>query len=188
MYHSFLIQPVLLLKVMGPLQCLVNDNYRVLICCTCHFQSCSLFFILASSVCKSLQCLTSTLTEGGKGGHLFRLTCSDMLWGGRDTANKYCWRVWGLLAVDEPHWLCPSARRCVLPWSPLLRLQGALQGHCLKRALHFVHFPGLSHSGSRALRKGTDSAGHEFCSLPRSAQLRQCQALGTHTVPVGPAS
>ena len=27
----------------GPFQCLVNINYRVLICCTCHFQSGSLF-------------------------------------------------------------------------------------------------------------------------------------------------
>ena len=30
---------------------------------------------LAFSVCKSLQCLISTLTQGGEGGHLFRLTC-----------------------------------------------------------------------------------------------------------------
>ena len=52
-------------------------------------------FILASSVCKSLQCLTSTLTQGGEGGHLFRLTCSVVLWVERDTANKYRWRVWG---------------------------------------------------------------------------------------------
>ena len=27
----------------GPFQCLVNGNYRVLICCICHFQSSSLF-------------------------------------------------------------------------------------------------------------------------------------------------
>ena len=39
-------------------------------------------FILASSVCKSLQYLTSTLTQGGEGGHLFRLTCSVVLWDG----------------------------------------------------------------------------------------------------------
>ena len=32
-------------------------------------------FILAPSVCRSLQCLISTLTQGGEGGHLFRLTC-----------------------------------------------------------------------------------------------------------------
>ena len=40
-------------------------------------------FILASSVCKSLQSLISILTQGGKDGHSFRLTCSVVLWGGR---------------------------------------------------------------------------------------------------------
>ena len=76
----------------GPLRRLVNVNYRVLICCTCHFQN-SFLFILASSFFKCLQCLFSTLTQGGEGGHLFRLTCSVVLWGGRDTTNKYCWHV-----------------------------------------------------------------------------------------------
>ena len=37
-------------------------------------------FILASFVCKSLQYLTSTLTQGGEGGHLFRLPYSVVLW------------------------------------------------------------------------------------------------------------
>ena len=32
-------------KSIGSLQCLVNGNYRVLICCTCHFQSGSIFFV-----------------------------------------------------------------------------------------------------------------------------------------------
>ena len=52
-----------------------------------HFQGCSLCF---TSVCWSLQCLISTLTHGGSGGHyfFFRLTCSVVLWGGRDAANK----------------------------------------------------------------------------------------------------
>ena len=47
----------------------------------------------------SLQCPISSLTQGGKGGHLFRLTCLVVLWGGRNTANKCHWRVWGVLAV-----------------------------------------------------------------------------------------
>ena len=42
-----------------------------------HFQGSSL--CLASSVCWSLQCLISTLTQGGGGGHfvvvVVRLTC-----------------------------------------------------------------------------------------------------------------
>ena len=78
----------------GPFQRLVNVSHRVLICCTCHFQSCSLFFILASSVCKSLQCLTSTLTQGGGGGHLLRLPCSVVPRGGKNTASKHHWPGW----------------------------------------------------------------------------------------------
>ena len=109
-------------RSIGLLQCLVNVNYRVFICCTCHFQNGSLFFVLASSVCKSLQCLISALTQGGKGGHLFRLTCSVVLWGGRNTANKYHWHVWGVLPVYGPHWVCPSSQQCVLSQSTLLRL------------------------------------------------------------------
>ena len=82
-------------KSIGPLQCTVNVNYRVLICCTSHFQSSSFFlFVLASSVCKPLQCLISTLTQGGKGGHLFRPTSSVVRWEGRGTANKYHRCVW----------------------------------------------------------------------------------------------
>ena len=116
--------------------------------------------------------LISTLAQGTEGGHLFRLTCSVVLWGGRDTANKYHWHVWALLTVYGPHWVCPSSRLRGLSGSTLLRLQSALQGHCPKQALHFVQFPGLSCSGSRVLCKGTDSVGHEFCALPRSEQLR----------------
>ena len=116
-------------------------------------------FILASSVCKSLPCLISALIQGGEGGHLFRLTCLVVLWGGRGTANKYHWHVWGVLAVEGPHWVCHSPRRRVLPGSTLLRLQGALQGHCPKWALCFIHFPGLSHSGPQVLHKATDPEG-----------------------------
>ena len=152
----------------------MNVTYRVLICCACHFQNSSLFFILASSFFKCLQCLFSTLIQGGEGGHLFRLTCSVMLWGGRDSAHKYCWCVWGVLTVYGLHRVCPSSQ-CVLSRSTLLRLQGALQEHRPKWALRFVHSPGVSHSGSgsQVLLKGTDSVGRVFCALPKSEQLRQ---------------
>ena len=63
-------------------------------------------------------------------------------------------------------WVCPSSRQLVFPGYTLLRLQRALQGHCPKRALHFVHYTGLSHSCSRVLHKGTDSVGHAFRALP----------------------
>ena len=75
-------------------------------------------FILASSVCKSLQCLISTLTQRGEGGHLFRLTCSIVLRGGRNTANKYQWCVWGVLAVSGPGCICHhSWRVCFLVYT-----------------------------------------------------------------------
>ena len=130
-------------------------------------------FILASSVCKSLQCLISSLTQGGKGGHLFRLTRSIVLWGGRNTVNKYCWHVWGVLKGYGPHWVCPTHSVCAFPIYTA-QAQGALQGHCPKWALHFVHFPGLSYSGSgsQILCKGTDLVGHAFCALSRHEQLR----------------
>ena len=98
-----------------------------------------------------------------------------MLWGGRNTANKYRWCVWGVLAVHGLHWVCPSSRQHVLSWSTLLRFQVDQQRHFPKRTLCFGHFPGLSCSGSgfRVLRKDTDSVGCAFCALPRFEQLRQ---------------
>jgi len=120
----------------------------------------------------------------GWSGCLFRLTCSVVLWGGRNTTNKYCRHVWRVLVVDGPHWVCQSPRLCVLPWSTLLRLQDILQGHCLKWPLHFVNFPGLSHSGSPVLHKGTDPVGCEFCALPRSKPSGD-QVLGEHALSGG---
>ena len=130
-------------------------------------------FILASPVCRSLQCLISTLTRGGKSGHLFKLTCSIVLPGARNPANKYHCSVWEVLAVSGTHWVCPHTAR-VLLWSTLLRLQVSLQGNSLRRAMVCIHFPGLSHSGSgsQVLHKGTDSGGPVFSALPRSKQLR----------------
>ena len=58
--------------------------------------------------------------------------------------------------MDGPHWVCHSPEWYVLPGSALLRLQGALQGTFAMLALHIVHFPGLSYSGSLVLCRGTD--------------------------------
>ena len=38
-----------------------------------------------------------------------------MLWGGRNSANKYHWHVWGVLAVPGPHWVCPCSRHVCFP-------------------------------------------------------------------------
>ena len=163
-------------RSIGPFQCLVNANYRVLIYCTCHFQSGSHFFILASSVCKSLQCLISTLTQEDEGGHLFKLTCSVVLWGRRNTANKYHWHVWGLLAVYGPHWVWPCSRLHVI--SHLL----CSRSRVLCSALSKVDpaFCSLICVLYNALHKGTDSVRCAFCVLPRSKQLRWPGAYQAH--------
>ena len=38
-------------RSIGSFQCLVNANYRILISCTCHFQSGSLFFVYFGFLC-----------------------------------------------------------------------------------------------------------------------------------------
>ena len=80
----------------------------------------------------------------------------------------------------------PQLTAHVLSQSTLLRLQVAVQGNCPKQALDFVHFPGLSCSGSGswALHKSIDSVGHAFCAIPGSEQCRR-QVLGERTVPGG---
>ena len=153
----------------------VNANYRVLICCTCHFPSGSLFFVYLGFLCLQVSSVSNFHpdTRGWRWSliqtHLF--SCSM----GREEHCKQisltcvgsvC-SVWATLGL-------PPFTACVLSQSILLRLQVALQGNSLKRALGFVHFPGLrlSGSGSQVLYKGTGSVGPAFCALPRSKQLR----------------
>ena len=72
----------------------------------------------------------------------------------------------------------PRLTVCVLSQSTLLRLQIALHGYCVKWTLSYVHFPGLSHSGSgsQVLHKVAESVRPAFCALPRSEQLRRLGA------------
>ena len=133
----------------------------------------SSLFILASSVCKSLQYIIFARTQGGETDHLFRLTCSVVLLAWRDTANKMslacvgsACSVWTTLVWHSPRWH-------VLLGSALLRLHSDLQWHCPRWALHLLPFPGLSHSGSWVLCKGSDLVG--VCVLCPS-QVRAAQA------------
>ena len=106
-------------------------------------------FILASSVCWSLQCLISTRHKGAVVVTYFRLTCSVVLWGGRNTASK-C--LQGVLVVSRPHRVCPRSQR--------------------------VCFPSLHCSGSRLLCQELSDAGRGLHALPRSKLLR-FRFLGT---------
>ena len=113
---SSLFQLIFLLKVYRPLPMysMVTTGFQSIAPVTSRAVPSS-WFILASSVCKSLQCLTSALTQEGEGHHLFRLTRLGVQWGGRNTASKSHWRVWGVLAVSQPHWVCPRSRRVCFP-------------------------------------------------------------------------
>ena len=131
-------------------------------------------FVLASSVCWSLQCLIYTLTQGGSGGPFFQVHLFSRAVGREERCKQI-----SLVSVGTAHNVSatlglPLLTVCVLSQSTLLRLLVALQGICLKGALGCMHFPGLSHSGSSSwvLHKGADSVGPAFCALSRSEQLR----------------
>ena len=142
--------------------------------------------ILASAVCKSLQCLISAVTQGGEGSYSSailgpppsRSLIRAHLFSRAVGREEHCKQM-SLVYVGSARSVLatlglPLLTVCVLSQSTLLRLQVALQGNCLKWALGCVHFPGLSHSGagSRVLHKGTDSVGPAFHALSRSEQLR----------------
>lgn len=107
---------VLVLKVCSwPLDAQSPINRWILICCICHFQVVpSSLLIFASCVCKFLQYLISALSWRGKGDHLFRVTCSFVLWrathcrqtlpGCVGSAHSE-WTTWGLL---QPKLVCVS--------------------------------------------------------------------------------
>ena len=103
-----------------------------------------------------------------------------MLWGGRNTANKYHGHVWGVLAVSQPHWVCPHSWHVFFS---SLNCSGS-RLLCRQWALGCVDFPGLScsGSGSQVFHKGADSIRPVFCVLPRSEQLGD-QVLGERTLP-----
>ena len=129
-------------------------------------------FILASSVCMSLQCLISVLTQGSEGGHLLGSLVQLCCEGGTLQANIT--GMCGECSQCLGHRVCPLLTVYVLSQFTLLRFQVALQGYSLKWALGCMHFPDLSLSGSGScvLHKGADSVGPAFCALPRSEQHR----------------
>ena len=82
-------------------------------------------------------------TKGAVVVTFFRLACSVVLWGERNTANKYHWHV---LTVIQPHWVCPHSWR--------------------------VCFPSLHCSDSRLPCWELSDAGPGLHALPRSKSLR----------------
>ena len=164
-----------------PFQCLVNVNYSVLICCTCHFQSSSLF-VYFGFLCLQVSTVYSFCsdTRGREVTYLaslIQLYCEEGA-----TLQTNITGMCGQCLQCMNHTGLAQLLGSVLSWSTQLRLQVALQGNCPKQALGFMHFPGLrcSDPGSRVLHKSTDSVGPAFCALPSSELLRRPCAWQMH--------
>ena len=118
--------------------------------------------VIASSVCWSLQCLVSALTQRGRWRTLFfvlffRLTCSVALRGGREGCCKQitlaCARS-ALATLGLP----PVHGACSLPAHAAQALGCSTRNHPWP-ALGCLHLPGPSPSGSgtRVVLRGADS-------------------------------
>ena len=160
----------------------VNANYRVLFCCTCHFQSSSIFFVYFGFHCLQISsvCNFCPDTRGQRcsfiQAHLFNCAV-----GREEHCKQISLACMGVLGVSGLHWVFPSFTVCVLSHSTLLRLQVALQGNSLKWALGCMHFPGLSHSGTGSC---VPHRGLRFVPFPGLSSSGD-QVLGEHTVLAG---
>ena len=133
----------------------------ILICCTVPSEAVP--FVHLASVCRSLQCLISALTQAGGGGLLFRFTCSAMPKGGRGAADKYHRLVWGALAVFWRHWVCPHSWMCAIPvYIAQAPSCSIWSGPCVACSSSF-----------RVFHKSGDSVGPAFCAFPGQSSLRQ---------------
>ena len=129
--------------------------------------------VIASSVCWSLQCLVSTLTQRGRWwtlffflGSLVQSRCGE---GGMLQTNDT-----GVCSQCLSHTgSTPTHRACSLPAHTAQAL-GCSPGNHPWPALGCLYFPGpsLSGSGTWVVLRGPDSVGPAFCALPRSEQLR----------------
>ena len=87
---------------------------------------------------------------------MFRFAFQSCCGGGRGTADKYHWRVWGALAVFWPPWVCPcSMRVCYTADTPGC---SPGSGPCAACGSRF-----------RVLHKRADSVGPAFCAFPAQA-------------------
>ena len=122
-------------RSIGPFQCLVNVNYRILICCLCHFQSGSPFFVYFGFLC--LQDSSVSDFPPDTRGQRWPLV-EDHLFSCVVGREGHCKQI-PLACSGE----CSQ-------WMDLIRFATA-QGS--------MFFPGLHCSGSRVLCRGTVPSG-----------------------------
>ena len=112
--------------------------------------------------------------QGDEGGHLFRLTCSVVLRGGRNIANKYHWCVWGVLVVTGPHWVCSRSPRVCAFLVKTAQAPGCSAGELSKAG------PGLRAEPLRFRFSGTP----QRCFVPfQGPSSSGAQVLGERALP-----
>ena len=134
-----------------------------------HFQGGSL--CLTSSVCWSLQCLISILTQGGRWtqGHTRFTIQSRCGEGGMLQTNNtgVCLQCLSHTGSAPTHGTCA-------PPAHIAQALGCSARNHQRPALGCMHLLGLSCSGSgiQVVLRGTGLVWPAFCALPRSKQLR----------------
>ena len=143
--------------------------------------------VIASSVCWSLQCLVSTLTQRGRWWTLFffffRLTCSVALGEGGTLQTNNTGVCSHCLSCT---WPTPAHGACSLPAHTPQAL-GCSAGNHLRPALGCLHLPGLSCSGSGTQKHRLIWACVLCPSQVRAAQVMMCLAsvvAATYRLPV----
>ena len=131
----------------------VSANYRVLICCTCHFQSSSLFFVYFGFLC--LQVSSVSNFHPDTRGRRWSLTQAHLFTHAVGREEHY--KQLSLACVGNARsvlatWVCPRSQR--------------------------VCFPSLHCSSSRLLCWELSEASPGLYALPRSKPLR-FRYLGT---------
>lgn len=133
----------LLLSLNWTVSALIADLFHW----TCHFcVVLHLFVYISFFYLKASPYLTFNMKQGC--GTLIHATFSVFWWWEVGHWKQIPLVYVGLFKVDGPHWPCHWQMWHVLSGSTLLCLPVATWRHCPKWALCFLHFPGLSQSGT----------------------------------------
>ena len=127
--------------------------------------------VLASSVCWTLQCLVSALTQRGRWRTLFFFFLGSLVQSHCGEGGTLQTNNTGVCSQCLSHTgLAPTQGACILPAHTAQALGCSTRNHPWP-ALGCLHLPGPSHSGSgtQVVLRGADSVGSAFCVLPRSS-------------------
>ena len=155
-FGQFLVLAYISQDLQAP-SCVVSANYRVLVCCTCHFQG--------GSLCFSFCLLVSSVSDfhpdtRGRWWTLFQAHLFSRSVG----REGHCQQITLACARSLRHTgPAPAHGACTLPVHTAQAL-GCSAGNCPRLALGCMHLLGLSRSasGTWVVLRGTDSIGPAF--------------------------